>query len=93
MTKFDTVEDVLDFAIAEEIAAKELYDRFAEWAAGAGHLAPALLKQELAGFQKAKGYLPRVVTVHMSPNLEAEIATELAAVAQAQLGRHQLPQQ
>jgi rubrerythrin len=32
MTKFDTVEDVLDFAIAEEIAAKEFYDRFAEWA-------------------------------------------------------------
>jgi len=58
-------------------------DRFAEWAAGAGHLTPALLKQELESFQKVNGYLPRVVAVHMNPALEEEIAAEIAAVAQA----------
>jgi hypothetical protein len=34
-------------------------------------------------FQKLKGYLPQVVTVHMNPMLIDEIATELAAVAKA----------
>jgi phosphoribosyl 1,2-cyclic phosphodiesterase len=57
-------------------------DRHAEWAADAGHLTPGLLKQELAGFDKVKGYLPRVVVVHMNPYLEEEIAAELAAVAE-----------
>jgi rubrerythrin len=32
MEKFDTVEDVLDFAISKEMAAKEFYEKFAEWA-------------------------------------------------------------
>ena len=56
-------------------------DRFAEWAGSSGHLAPSLLQPELAGFEKVHGYIPPVVAVHMSPNLEAEIAAELAAVA------------
>ena len=49
---------------------------------GSGHLTPNLLKAELIAFRGLKGYLPRVATVHMSPHLEAEIATELAAVAE-----------
>jgi phosphoribosyl 1,2-cyclic phosphodiesterase len=57
-------------------------DRYAEWAGSSGHLAPSLLKQELAGFKKVNGYLPPVVVVHMSPNLEEEITAELAAVAE-----------
>lgn len=56
-------------------------DRYAEWAGSSGHLAPSLLKQELAGFKEVNGYLPPVVTVHMSPDLEEEIAAELAVVA------------
>jgi ribonuclease BN (tRNA processing enzyme) len=56
-------------------------DKYSEWAAGSGHLSPALLKQELAGFQKVNGYLPRVVAIHMNPALEEEIAAEIAAVA------------
>ncbi|NQT31898.1 MAG: MBL fold metallo-hydrolase [Deltaproteobacteria bacterium] len=58
-------------------------DKYAGWVAGAGHLAPSLLKQELESFQKVNGYLPRVVAVHMNPDLEGEIAAEIAAVAQA----------
>jgi ribonuclease BN (tRNA processing enzyme) len=31
------------------------------------HLTPGLLQEELISFRKIKGYLPRVITVHMSP--------------------------
>lgn len=46
-----------------------------------GHLTPALLKHELVIFREIKGFLPEVVTVHMGPEEEGEIRTELAAVA------------
>lgn len=48
-----------------------------------GHLTPSLLKEELATFKKMKGWLPDVVTVHMSPEMEDDIKTELAAVSYA----------
>jgi phosphoribosyl 1,2-cyclic phosphodiesterase len=47
----------------------------------AGHLTPQLLQQELLEFRKLKGYLPRVVLVHMSPYLEDDIRKEVAQVA------------
>jgi ribonuclease BN (tRNA processing enzyme) len=56
-------------------------DKFTEWAVGGGHLTPSLLERELTSFRKLKGYLPRVIIVHMSPNLEKDIATQIAAVA------------
>ncbi len=56
-------------------------NRFEEWALEARHLTPSLLKQELTTFQKVKGYLPRVVTVHMNPLLEEEIRAETEDVA------------
>ena len=62
-----------------EVTASSRYDDFGR---GSGHLTPNLLKQELIVFRTLKGYLPQVVTVHMSPDLETEIATELAAVAE-----------
>jgi ribonuclease BN (tRNA processing enzyme) len=57
-----------------------------------GHLTPSLLKTELEGFRALKGYLPRVVTVHVNPLDEKVLAAELAGVAGAlkaniQLGR------
>ena len=57
-------------------------DKYIEWAASAGHLTPALLKQELQSFVEVNGYLPRVVAIHMNPDLEGEIAAEIAAVTQ-----------
>jgi len=57
-------------------------DKYTEWAADAGHLTPALLKQELESFREINGYLPQVVAVHMNPALEEQIAVEIAAVAQ-----------
>jgi len=55
-------------------------DKYKEEVAESGHLSPSLLKEELISFQELKGYLPRVVAVHMNPALEKEIAAEIAAV-------------
>ena len=60
-----------------------LPNRYEQYAKESGHLTPDLLKQELTSFHQLKGYLPQVVVVHMSPNLEEEIAAEVAVVARA----------
>jgi len=57
-------------------------DRYQEFGRESGHLTPSLLKEELASFQEVKGYLPRVVLVHMNPELEDEIEAEIDRVAQ-----------
>ena len=54
-----------------------LSNRHEEWARSSRHLTPALLKEELLSFQKVKGYLPKVVTVHMNPFIEKEIGAEI----------------
>jgi ribonuclease BN (tRNA processing enzyme) len=64
--------------IITEVTAPNRYRQFGE---EKGHLTPALLKEELLAFRKVKGYLPEVIAVHMNPELESEIATELADVA------------
>jgi len=46
-----------------------------------GHFSPNLLQQELTAFRELKGYLPRVVIIHMNPELEEEIRAELAGVS------------
>jgi len=65
--------------IITEVTAPDRYRQFGE---EKGHLTPVLLKEELLSFRKSKGYLPDVVTVHMNPELETEIAAELANVAE-----------
>lgn len=47
----------------------------------AGHLTPRLLGQELAEFKKARGYLPPVVLIHLSPLFEDDIREEATKVA------------
>ncbi len=56
-------------------------NRYEDFAKESRHLTPRLLREELMSFQKLKGYLPRVVTVHMNPALRGEIGAELAVVA------------
>jgi len=56
-------------------------DRYAEWASNSGHLTPSFLKRELTSFQEARGYLPRVVAIHMNPDMEEAIADEIAVVS------------
>jgi len=47
----------------------------------AGHLCPEMLKEELIEFRRIKGYLPKVVAIHMSPQHEPEIKREIRKVA------------
>jgi Cft2 family RNA processing exonuclease len=47
----------------------------------AGHLCPEMLKEELTEFRRTKGYLPNVVTIHMSPRHEVKIKREIVQVA------------
>jgi cAMP phosphodiesterase len=56
-------------------------NRYEEFAHHAGHLTPALLRQELERFREIKGYLPPVVLVHLNPLEEKTIEAEIAVVA------------
>jgi ribonuclease BN (tRNA processing enzyme) len=64
-----------DLLIVEVTAA----DGFLKFANEACHLTPALLEDELTSFRRIKGYLPKVITVHMFPQspekelIEAEL--------------------
>ena len=49
-------------------------DRLQSLAKDAGHLCPKMLKEELLEFRKRKGYLPKVVLIHMSPSLNLKYA-------------------
>lgn len=48
-----------------------------------GHMTPGLLQQDLISFRQIKGYLPRVICVHINPETEKEIQSEISAVAGA----------
>lgn len=45
------------------------------------HLTPHMLEQELTGFRESKGYLPRVVAVHMDVSLEEKTKEEISEVS------------
>lgn len=53
-----------------------------ELARQTGHLTPHLLEQELIIFQKLKGYLPRVIAIHMDASLETKTNEDISAVAE-----------
>lgn len=46
-----------------------------------GHLTPTSLQQELTSFRQIKGYLPRVICLHINPANEKEIRTEISSVS------------
>ena len=46
-----------------------------------GHLSPSMLKEVLAAFRRLKGYLPRVVAVHIPPAQERDVERGIKAVA------------
>ena len=58
-----------------------LPDDFERFARKTGHLTPALLEKELLAFRDCRGYLPRVIVVHMDSSLEGRIREEIAAVS------------
>ena len=53
----------------------------ADAAKDAGHLCSDMLREELIEFRRIKGYLPRVATIHASPQHESEIEREVREVA------------
>ena len=57
-------------------------DKYEDWLKKAGHLCPRLLREELVQFRRLKGYLPRVVVIHIGNPYEQEIKEEVAQVAQ-----------
>jgi len=57
-------------------------NRYGDWFKKAGHLSARLLKEELTQFRRLKGYLPRVIVIHIGNPFEQEIKEEVARVAQ-----------
>ncbi|MCD6230405.1 MAG: 3',5'-cyclic-nucleotide phosphodiesterase [Dehalococcoidia bacterium] len=54
------------------------------WDAGAlhvGHMTPNLLRPELVEFRRHKGYLPRIIGVHMVPSWQKEIERDVFELA------------
>lgn len=56
-------------------------NEYEEFALKTGHLTARLLQKELENFRSIKGYLPKTVTVHMSPLYEETITGEIAETA------------
>jgi cAMP phosphodiesterase len=56
-------------------------DRYEDWLRKVGHLCPRLLREELIQFRGLKGYLPRVIVIHIGNPYEQEIKEEVAQVA------------
>ena len=63
-----------------DVTVPNSYEGFAR---NTGHLTPDLLNEELVKFREIKGYLPRVVIIHMDPALEREIEEEVGIIAKA----------
>jgi len=57
-------------------------NKYGDWLKKAGHLSAELLKEELTQFRQLKGYLPRVIVIHIGNLFEQEIKEEVARVAQ-----------
>jgi len=57
-------------------------NKYGDWFKKAGHLCARLLKEELIQFRQLKGYLPRVIIIHIGNPFEQEIKEEVARVAQ-----------
>ncbi|HEY4711550.1 MAG TPA: MBL fold metallo-hydrolase [Dehalococcoidia bacterium] len=57
-------------------------NKYGDWLKKAGHLCAGFLKEELIQFRRLKGYLPRVIVIHIGNPFEQEIKEEVAQVAQ-----------
>ena len=57
-------------------------NKYGDWLKKAGHFCAGLLKEELIQFRQIKGYLPRIIVIHIGNPFEQEIKEEVAQVAQ-----------
>lgn len=58
-----------------------LPNRFSGRAEEAGHLTPELAGRELRKFRELKGYLPKLIFIHLNPEFETEIRREAEELA------------
>ena len=56
-------------------------NKLEDWLKGVGHMSAGLLKEELTQFRQLKGYLPRVIVIHIGNFYEQQIKEEVAQVA------------
>ena len=57
-------------------------NKYGDWLKKTGHLCAGFLREELIQFRQLKGYLPRVIVIHIGNPYEQEIKEEVAQVAQ-----------
>jgi ribonuclease BN (tRNA processing enzyme) len=57
-------------------------NKYGKWLKESGHLCAEFLKEELIKFRQLKGYLPRVIVIHIGNPYEQVIKEEVALVAQ-----------
>jgi phosphoribosyl 1,2-cyclic phosphodiesterase len=57
-------------------------NKYGDWLKKAGHLCAGFLREELIQFRRLKGYLPRIIVIHIGNPYEQEIKEEVAQVAQ-----------
>ena len=55
-------------------------NRLAKVANESGHLCPEMLKNEIVQFQRIKGYIPRILVIHLCPRFQQEIESEILEV-------------
>ena len=56
-------------------------NKLEDWLKGVGHMSAGLLKEGLTQFRQLKGYLPRVIVIHIGNFYEQQIKEEVAQVA------------
>jgi cAMP phosphodiesterase len=56
-------------------------NKFQDFLRSVGHLSSQPLKEELTQFRQTKGYLPRVVVIHIPPQFQGEVEQEVKEMA------------
>jgi len=57
-------------------------NKYGDWLKKAGHLCAGFLREELIQFRLCRGYLPRIIVIHIGNPYEQEIKEEVSQVAQ-----------
>jgi ribonuclease BN (tRNA processing enzyme) len=56
-------------------------NKFQDFLKSVGHMSSQLLKEELTQFRRIKGYLPRVVVIHIPPPFQRDVEQEVKEIA------------
>jgi cAMP phosphodiesterase len=56
-------------------------NKFQDFLKSVGHMSSQLLREELTQFRRIKGYLPRVVVIHIPPQFQRDVEQEVKEIA------------